>query len=382
MALGNNDENYMPPVSTRRMMQDLAILPIWYAQPGSVVLAPSAYNADYLKEMQRLFPISAKLVTEPELPDYAEAQIMPWGWNPALRKYLLKHGIVERKLPTVEHLQDLRTLSSRGTAFTILPAFEEEEDCCGSSSWLTSVEHCRDFVEQCNPAVLKAPWSGSGKGLNWCKGKFTDSISGWCERVLKEQGAVVGEPVFNEVENFALEFYSDGNGSLLFVGYSLFNTMTNGAYRGNMLASADQIEMWLADYVPLLTIIRVREKLQKLLSELYGSYYVGYLGVDLMICSDEKNRKYFVHPCVEINMRMTMGIVAHLFREKFLAPGKLGRFGMEYYTSNDDLQAIHKEEQEQNPLVIEKGRLVSGYLSLVPVTPKSHYRTYVKVNKQ
>ena len=90
MALANNEENYIAPASARRMAQDLALLPIWYAQPGSAVLAPSAYNADYLQIMKRMFPLSVQLVTEPELPDYAESQIIPWGWNLAFRKRMLK----------------------------------------------------------------------------------------------------------------------------------------------------------------------------------------------------------------------------------------------------------------------------------------------------
>ena len=36
MALGNNEENYMAPATIRRMAEDLALLPIWYAQPGSL----------------------------------------------------------------------------------------------------------------------------------------------------------------------------------------------------------------------------------------------------------------------------------------------------------------------------------------------------------
>ncbi len=42
IALANNDVNYMAPASARRMAEDLALLPIWYAQPGSMVLAASA----------------------------------------------------------------------------------------------------------------------------------------------------------------------------------------------------------------------------------------------------------------------------------------------------------------------------------------------------
>ena len=113
MALGNNEENYMAPATIRRMAEDLALLPIWYARPGSGVLAPSAYNADYLKQMQQLFRLDVQLVTEPELPDYADMQVMPWGWNPAIRKRMLKGGVVESLLPSAADLSRYRRLASR-----------------------------------------------------------------------------------------------------------------------------------------------------------------------------------------------------------------------------------------------------------------------------
>ena len=34
-GIANNEENYMAPATARRMAEDLALLPIWYAQPGS-----------------------------------------------------------------------------------------------------------------------------------------------------------------------------------------------------------------------------------------------------------------------------------------------------------------------------------------------------------
>ena len=42
LALANNESNYIAPASARRMAQDMALLPIWYAAPDSAVLAPSA----------------------------------------------------------------------------------------------------------------------------------------------------------------------------------------------------------------------------------------------------------------------------------------------------------------------------------------------------
>lgn len=88
---------------------------------------------------------------------------------------------------------------------------------------------------------VEAPLSGSGKGLNWCKGTFTPFISGWCTRVAALQGGVIAEPIYNKVEDFALEFYSDGAGEVTFAGYSLFRTGKSGMYEGNYLLSNEAI---------------------------------------------------------------------------------------------------------------------------------------------
>ena len=67
LALASGEMNYMPPASARRMASELALLPVWYAERGSAVLASSAYNLDYLKRMQELLDIPVYLMTEPEL---------------------------------------------------------------------------------------------------------------------------------------------------------------------------------------------------------------------------------------------------------------------------------------------------------------------------
>ena len=52
LALASGETNYMAPASARRMASELALLPMWYAEEGSAVLAPSAYNLGYVKKMQ------------------------------------------------------------------------------------------------------------------------------------------------------------------------------------------------------------------------------------------------------------------------------------------------------------------------------------------
>lgn len=381
LALANNEENYIAPASARRMAQDLALLPMWYAGSDSAVLAPSAYNADFLKRMREIFPLQVQLATEPELPDYAGAEIVPWGWNPSIRKYLLKGGISEDRLPDSRLLGKYRLLSSRLQAVAMTRHITGcyPEYTCGEHYLIENSADCERIVSAMHTCLLKVPWSGSGKGLNWCLHGLTKPVANWCERILKEQGCLTAEPIYNKVKDFALEFYSDGRGEVLFAGYSMFSTNEHGAYTGNLIASDGQIEEMVARYLPLKELVLMRGSLCTELAAIYGNTYTGYLGVDMMLCRQEKGQGYVVHPCVEINMRMNMGVVARLFYDNFVLSGRTGYFNIEYFPDNEALRVRHEQDMRDWPLITESGRIVSGYLPLVPVTPKSCYRAYVRI---
>lgn len=387
MALGNNEENYMAPASIRRMAEDLALLPVWYAPSGSGVLAPSAYNADFLKQMQRQFRLDVRLVTEPELPDFSDAQVMPWGWNPALRKRLLKEGISEKVLPDLDTLRKYRSLAARSHVLTLHARLQSEgvKETCGMDSCLVRAEDesrsdlpevIGRYKEGC---VCKSLWSSSGKGLCWCWYGFTKPVSDWCNRALKTDGAFMVELIYNKVEDFAMEFYADGQGQVRFVGYSRFVTDGRGAYQGNLLVTDVQVEEWIRQYISLEAFVQIRESVRRGLAELLGADYMGFLGVDMMVCRLNEGRSYAVHPCVEINLRMNMGIVAHTLCDRFIASGSKGFFSVEYFPATEALQERHARDVQEHPLCVEQGRVVSGYLPLVPVTPRSRYRAFVKV---
>ena len=181
------------------------------------------------------------------------------------------------------------------------------------------------------------------------------------------------------MKDFALEFYSDGQGEVRFAGYSVFSTNEHGAYTGNLLASDGQIEESIACCLSLEKLTGIREALRAELASIYGNTYTGYLGVDMMVCWSDKENGYRVHPCVEINMRMNMGVVARLFYDRFVALGSKGCFAVEYVPDNETLRARHEQDVHDYPLTVEQGRLASGYLPLVPVTGKSCYRAYVRI---
>lgn len=376
LALANWDANYMPPESARRMAVDLALLPAWYAGGGGV-LAASAYNLAFLKGVQERFVLPVELVTEAE--DLSSfRRVAPWGWNLALRKKLLGLGMAESALPSGEHLEELRRLSHRRQAVELLSRLQSSGAFCGESAWLRDLSDCRAFVESREASVLKAPWSGSGKGLYWCKGVFTPHIGQWCARLVDRQGGVVGEPVYNKVEDFAMEFLMGESGEAAFAGYSLFRTGSGGAYEGNVLLPDEEIERRLAAYVPREELHRLRRVLTEELAGIFGGTYKGYLGVDMMIYRREKGH-YCIHPCVEINLRMNMGVVARLLYDRFVVPGRSGTFRVAYHPVAETALHEHETMKAAHPLETREGRVVSGYLPLVPVSKASRYRAWLLV---
>lgn len=382
LALASGEANYMAPASARRMASELALLPMWYAEEESAVLASSAYNMDYIKRMQALPGLSVHLLTELELASGQDWDIRPWGWDVALRKRLSGLGVSEVLLPSMEQLDGWREYSHRSKAVSLLPELQLNEYFCGESYYLKTQEAWKAFVEGRESCLLKAPLSGSGKGLNWCKGIFTPFISGWCARVATLQGGVIAEPIYNKVEDFAMEFYSDGAGEVTFAGYSLFHTGKSGMYEGNRLLSNGNIRRLLSQYVPLDALVLLENRLKCRLSALIGSVYKGYLGVDMMICRFPEDSKpiFRIHPCVEINLRMNMGVVARLLYDRYLHPDSIGSFVIDYQPSEGQALKEHERMSANYPLEIKAGKVYSGYLPLVPVHKRSCYRAWILVD--
>ena len=392
MALADNNDNYMAPAVICRMAEDLAVLPLWYAQSGSGVLAPSAYNLEFMERMRQLFSLDVCLVTEPELSGHADWQLSPWGWNPSLRKRMQKAGLAEPSLPSVDDLARYRRMASRANVRLLYACGDDAGNVsytCGGEGILVKAD---DFADRENERIAtllsrwqergslcKSLWSGSGKGLYWCRQGATEKAVDWCRRALRIDGAFWVEPIYNKVEDFAMEFYADGKGNVRFVGYSRFVTDGKGAYRGNLLVTDTQVEEWIQQYIPLDAFLCIRESVREGLSSMLGVGYIGFLGVDMMVCRPEEGHTYTVNPCVEINLRMNMGVVAHTLCNRFVVPDGKGFFSIEYFPTHEALLKQHVRDVREHPLRVEQGLVVSGYLPLVPVTPRSRYRAFVRV---
>lgn len=391
LALANGDANYLPPRSARRMADDLSLLPAWYADEGDAVLIPSSDVIYYWSKTlsNNILRSEIKWITNKE--SLPSQPLSPWGWNAALVKQMKVRGLGDEHLPSVEEMEALRALSSRRMAVEVLKALMQNlsgtHRLIGEAAFCVTEEEIVQQVTSYPTTMLKAPWSSSGKGLRRGQGEYAPPLSGWCARTLAQQGAVVVEPLYRKVKDFAMEFYSAGNGApLTFVGYSRFVTDANGSYEGNLLMADEEIERELSTYVSREALHSVRAMLQELIGERIGADYRGYVGVDMMVCLVKReNQKWdmCLHPCVEINLRMNMGVVAHIFYERYVAKGCRGRFVVDYYPTPEALREAHRQRMEEAPLQLSpEGRICKGYLPLTPVGRETQYLVWALISEE
>ncbi len=376
LALANFEANYTPPAAAVKMAEDLAVLPVWYGK-GDLVIAEGELNRSFVDAIKKIFPVSSDLIPFSDICLHPGEEIIPWGWSPALRKKLLAQGAAEQQIPTIEDLRRLREYSNRQNAVLLLRDLKAGEvEFCGESYFFTNMEELLAY-QHSTPGnkVLKMPLSGSGKGLIWILGEITDKQVDWCRRVIRLQGGVVAEPVLSKIQDFAMEFYID-RGKASFVGYSIFGSTASGAYKGNELLSDRRIEEKLSANISFTLMQQLRETLLVKLAG-YFPLYTGYAGVDMMIC--ETAGGYRVQPCVEINMRMNMGVAAHLFYDSFVNSSSEGKFVVDYFKKQGSALSFHEKMQRESPLQVTGGKILSGYLSLTPVAADSRYTAYVVV---
>ena len=283
LCIANGDENFVPPRSAMGFAKD---------------------NIDLSEYLKR--------------PNKQRRQIIPWGWNHALKKRLINEGIDPATLPSEEELQFIRTHSRREFALDVHSRLSCADSLVIRPDYrivATCVDEIEAFISAHGSAVLKSPLSGSGKGIRFVRERLSESDKGWCRRTLEKQGSVIVERRFDIIKECAMLFECHHEG-IDFIGYSLFESR-NGAYSRNILASNEDIEGIIAGYISQDTLNTIRKKLLSVLTDALVGHYEGFLGVDQMICQTDS--PIFI-PVSEINLRMTMGLIARNQYDHYLFP--------------------------------------------------------------
>ena len=356
-ALANNDEHFMALQSAVQFANDCA--PFWH------------YLSDDCDHFLFL-PYSTPL---PDLSNLHPDRIVPWGWDKLVTYQLHNAGLSDIHLPSPSKLDKLRALAHRKTstlAMDFLRTHCPDIEIPRSAELLTDIRQVSDFIERFPDAIFKSPYSGNGRGNLYAHGIFSPTLERQCKGVLRRQGSILAEPLYNIVQDFAMEFRCH-NGEVSFAGYSLFETKHYG-YAGNVLCTDDVIEQTLQQWIDLPTLRTIRDALTLFLSQHIAPQYEGYLGVDMFVY--QENRIFKLNPMVEINLRMTMGMAAHIIYERYVHPSSTGTMTIEYRGKQG---ALMQYLQSRPAFQTKEGKWCHGTLALNPVTEETQYAVVVEL---
>ncbi len=378
--------NYTPTKNVKKMIHDLSLLPIWYANPEDYVYVDELHSPRFIsllpKEIQPKVTILTEELIRKKASSLPKMNAFPWGISPQsiqLYNQLKEDGLdIDVPLWKDEYIQ----LTKRQTAAkclqdiqSLLPEFQFPSPPVFFSE-LSDIESY--LLKKPGAFLLKTPLSSSGRGLHWLEtNSLNEKDRNWINGALKKQKTISMEPSLNKYSDFAMEFYSDGHGNVSYQGLSLFGTNKRGAYKGNEVATQKELWSILTRVTPLDQLLDIQNAMTQTLQTYYAQHYAGYIGVDMMTYCI--GNEYFIHPCVEINMRYTMGMVIIRLFERYLHSMAFGIFKIIYESNPNYMYEFHLQMKQAYPLKFKNGKLREGYIALCPVTKHTHYNAYIIV---
>lgn len=376
MAIANGSPYYMPPANIVKMAEDLSYLPAYFSDEDDVVWVQKLPEKTFTESRKRIFNIQPFLYTGREEPLVVE-EFQPWGWSPRMF-FLLQH------LNAGKWKKEWKELYSRRTAGNCLQSLCKELPFIEKEVLPLECQNLSELAKATQDGIflVKAPWSSSGRGLLRINREgLTVKSKEWLRGMLKKQGYLMVEKEQKRLVDFAMEFYVEKQ-SVKFIGLSCFTTGSKGEYMGNYLGNQRELETRLTAWIERGKLERVKTELIRVLqAKIASAGYSGYLGVDMMIYRNSAGEDK-IQPCLEINLRYTMGILALFLSERFVAEGSEGLFRIVHHTSDGEALQWHNTEVKQFPLVCDGKQIVEGYAALTPVLPDTRFIAYMKVRRK
>lgn len=364
MAIANGSPYYTPPANIVRMADELAYLPAYFSEQGDGIWMKQRPSPDFLASRLKIFNLSPSIFTDQETipPDLKQE---PWGWSPRMASLLQ----TDRWKPEdKEHYSRKMALDCLIHLRHVLPFVEASvfPTVCASLEEITAV------LREQKDYLVKAPWSSSGKGLLKIRGGEVNAKSReWIGGILDRQGYIMLEEFLDKECDFAMEFYAE-KGKVRFLGLSLFYSGKKGEYKGNYIGGQEKIEQKLLSYLDESSFAMLKRQLESVLETHIGPVYEGYFGVDMMIYRQGEG-VYKIHPCVEINLRYTMGILALFLSQRYVLKNTEGVFMLSYLPAEKAAWRRQLQLARDFPLCLESGKIKSGYIALTPVDPDTKF---------
>ena len=373
MELANGSATYQAPKHLLDFERALEPILGFMASASDFVAVQQHWPAEFREFwLQHGVELPRTLLSANELPpNIVLDAIEPWGWSAAMHRrmepYKAHCGGDFRLSARANWREDFKAFYGRATALSLyhnvlaqatrlrLPA---QELCPKQCTSVAEVELALSLWPQ---AVLKAPWSSSGRGVQLLRsGRFDTSRRQWTETILAQQGYIMVEPLHDKIMDFAMQFELR-DGSAHWWSYSFFETNSNGSYQGNLLGRmpnlpSDALLAWEAQHVALRNAVARAIEAHPL-----AWFYEGWLGVDALLYRTPDGKVAF-HPVVELNLRQNMGMLAGMLEYR-MAIGAKGRYAV-YYNKQTGFAQFAREQQQKHPAVSSVRGWQKGFFPL------------------
>jgi len=393
LAVANGSFSYQPPVLLREMEQDLAFLPLFFCSENDFVLTENKPSERFLQQLKKNgfdLPHFCSLAELESMPNESFNWLFPWGWSPAAHFYLknLKPKCSPNFKASVvfQWREEHKQLYERSTSLDFLNRLIDRlenkylitKNLTGQK--ILNIKELEDQLKKYGQLVIKAPLSSSGRGIQMIRKQELDNArKQWISGVFKHQGYIVAEPLLDKVADFSFQFRIKSKEEIEFLGISFFETNSNGQYIRTFINPRQALLFQgKANFNISEEVNEVAKTLKEELSNsLYSEYYIGWLGIDAMLF--RVDGKLLIHPCVEINCRMNMGILAKFLETKVHCEST-GKFELAY-GSPDQTNSFTSNNTRTEQVILKNGKIYSGKIPLAEGTHDSKFGAYLFVDE-
>lgn len=324
-ALASGRRYYTPPAHVGILKKRLQLLPALYADSGDIVLVGNKENLSEDLKNIRIFDAGGRntcitleflKMKGISIMDFEEARATsemwrthvpdPWGWNMSIRQFFYDISGGKAKLPSEAAIGKIRELSHRRITIQFLSLIPEKmRGKISIPGEISNAEIAVKEFENGESLYFKAPWSSSGRGVLQTDGLERMHVEPWIRGIIRRQGSVMIEKAYHRSLDFASEWFCR-EGEAKYLGVSIFKTSRRGKYHGNVQASQEELRNMIENHINIdFTELLTAQK--RAIEAIIAPDYDGVLGID-MLATPEKD----VNPCVEINLRHTMGMIGLL----------------------------------------------------------------------
>lgn len=373
------EKRYTPPKSIRKMMKQLASLMLAFVEEGDYIFVP---NEDYTGasvinhngELVRALSILPKL------------SLYLWALEPHIINHISQWAIkvgLQLELPHIS--EQYLSMSHRRYSADLLRRLQQDFPYLFPHTytiprWLSvddnqlDVEYIQTLCLEIagysprSDIIIKRPFTSSGRGVYPLSTPVTAEQA---QTIIQQiqMGGVSIEPRLDCYQDYALLFELTSE-EVKVLGYSKFSTdVTRGTnYMGNILVSQESIRtelVWLLGNEPD-NLRNIELSIAHYLREQLLGEYEGYVGVDMFAYTDELGNAW-LHPCVEINLRTTMGVLAMKLYDKYVHTSQQAVYRLQF-VGKVDIRVFHTDLESRYPLELDSsGKLLRGYRALTPI---------------